>query len=403
MRRIQFLWFFLLPWTSLAQDLSGHWSGRLTQQGKSEVFSYEIDIRQNGETISGTSFSTTADGSASARFELTGIWNGKTLVLQELRQTEPEVPKWCIKYATLRLSTEAGEDRLAGNWRAPGCTPGEMTLARAVPAGRDTLEEELPFSMLGTWTGHLSQSDRDYGFFFELTLDEAPEGRSFIVSEGNGGHATHALRWSYDEKQQLLVVKELEVVEKTDPRWKWCIKRGNLRMRREGSRFIVEGPWEGFLEGLDPDLPKARCAPGRLYLEKPVLTRQVVRRTQEQSRTYELANDRKVKVERTLEVRSRDLRIRVWDNGTVDGDVVTLFLNGKRILHNFRVSKHKWSIPVTLDEESNFLILHADDLGDITPNTVAVAVDDGFSEQVIILSSNLRESGAVLIREFRVE
>ena len=103
------------------------------------------------------------------------------------------------------------------------------------------------------------------------------------------------------------------------------------------------------------------------------------------------------------EVRSRDLYLRVWDNGTVDGDVVTLFLNGRRILHNFRVSKRKRVIPVTLEAANNFLILHAEDLGDIIPNTVAVSIDDGFKEQIIILSSNLAESGAVLIREVKVE
>lgn len=45
------------------------------------------------------------------------------------------------------------------------------------------------------------------------------------------------------------------------------------------------------------------------------------------------------------------------------------------------------------------MVLHADDLGDISPNTVAVSIDDGQREQVIIVSSNLAESGALMIRK----
>jgi len=58
---------------------------------------------------------------------------------------------------------------------------------------------------------------------------------------------------------------------------------------------------------------------------------------------------------------------------------------------------------IKLEKKTNYLILHAEDLGDITPNTVAVSVDDGVKEQRIILSSNLRESGAVMIRQFQID
>ena len=104
-----------------------------------------------------------------------------------------------------------------------------------------------------------------------------------------------------------------------------------------------------------------------------------------------------------LEVQGSRLNIHVWDNGTVDGDRVTLFLNGERLLYNHYVNKHKMAIPVTLKQDNNFLILHAEDIGSITPNTVAVSVDDGVKEQTIILSSNLDFSGAVMIRRLKVD
>ncbi len=405
MKYFCFLFLFLsITLSPNAQLLSGRWEGVVTQEGKNSVFYYEIDVVQEGNAVSGTSYSVSKEGETEARFEISGVWDGQQLTLQEISQLEPEEPKWCLKFATLQFKMTDEGYQLDGEWRAPGCTPGRMTLTR-IPTRTttDTLEQELPFELSGAWTGHLSQSDRDYGFFFELTLEEAPEGSSYIVSEDNGGSAHHALRWSYDEAKKLLVFKEHWVTEKTDPRWPWCIKRGALQLRRDGMRYVLEGPWEGFIEGFESGSDNSQCAPGTVYLEKPVLTKTIVRQNEIQQQAYTATTQRKVKIERTLEVRSRQLYLRVWDNGTVDGDICTLFLNGRRILHNYRVSKHKWAIPITLEESNNFLILHADDLGDITPNTVAVSVDDGYTEQIVIVSSNLKESGAVMIREVKVD
>jgi len=400
-----FLAFLLLvPSVLTAQDLSGRWTGSLTQEGKQVVYHYEVDLRQDGDVVSGTAWSATDDGGSAARFLLTGVWQAPKLTLQEVQQTEPVEPRWCLKYAVLELKPAPGGYRLEGEWRAEGCTPGSMMLTKSASETPSTvMEEELPFTMTGAWTGQLSQSDRDYGFFFELELAAAPSGTSYIVSEDNGGSAYMALQWSYNAATETLVFKELAVAEKTDARWPWCIKRATLQRSRDGGRYVLEGAWTGYIEGHDPANPRAACAPGTLYLEKPVLTRQVVERTEAQQQVYRTENTRSIKVERTVEVESRDLRIRVWDNGTVDGDVCTVFLNGERLLHNYRVSKRRTAIPVTLQETNNFLILHAEDLGDIPPNTVAVSIDDGEREQIIILSSNLKESGAVLIREVKVD
>jgi hypothetical protein len=80
-----------------------------------------------------------------------------------------------------------------------------------------------------------------------------------------------------------------------------------------------------------------------------------------------------------------------------------LFLNGKMLLNKYRATRRKYEIPVTLEKPVNYLILHAINLGNITPNTVAVSVDDGRGEQIIMVSSTLKSSGAIMIREFRID
>lgn len=392
----------LLACLSLAaQDLSGHWEGYITQDGKTDTFFYQVDLKTGSKAYPGTSFSQTQDGGASASFQLTAYLDGQQLILQELNQIDPPKPKWCLKYATLTLEQFPFHDRLKGRWKADGCTPGEMMLERRKGPAEQESEEIIPPTITGKWTGTLSQSDRDYGFYFEVDLDKGKTGQSYIVSEDNGGNAFHKLEWQYDSIFQLLSFKELEVTSKTDPNWRWCIKSGTLSFRRENARLALEGDWNGFIEGFD--LETGPCANGRVYLEKPILTRTMVQKQSILQKPYEAESKRKIKVERVLEVQSSSIKIKVWDNGTVDGDVATIFLNGERILFNHRVDKRKFGIPVKLNQDDNFIVLHAESLGDISPNTVAISVDDGVKEQIIILSSNLDESGAVMIRKFRVK
>ena len=190
-------------------------------------------------------------------------------------------------------------------------------------------------------------------------------------------------------------------MERTDDKWKWCIKSGTFKLSRRGMSYFMEGDWSGFIEEHDPET--GACAPGSLILEKPVLTKEIRKEINVLTKPYEDQTGRVVKVGRTVEVKSRNVRIKIWDSGTVDGDYATLFLNGERILNNYRVQKYKRGIPVELNAEENLLILHAEDLGDIPPNTVAVSVVDGKEETVIIMNSNLKESDAILIRRFRLK
>ncbi len=382
-----------------AQNLAGVWKGNLSQQGSSAQYTYEMRITQDGASISGIAVSKAPTGD-SARFNLTGIWDAGKIILQELQQLEPKTPRWCLKYVELQLTQEGNQSILSGPWKADACEPGRMRLSKTKAFQQEVITETIPFSMPGRWTGHLSQSDREYGFYYELEIAEGGTGVSYIVSEDNGGSANHALTWAHNEASGQVSIRESEVVKRTDPQWPWCIKSANFRLRKTDQSYIIEGSWEGYIEGWEGQR-KGRCASGSILLEKPILTRQTVKMVEEAYQVAEKNTLRTVKVGRVLEVQSERLQIQVWDNGTVDGDAVTLFLNGERLLYNYRVSKRKMTVPVQLKQDNNFLILHAEDIGSISPNTVAVSVNDGVKEQVIILSSNLNFSGAVMIRRFR--
>lgn len=372
------------------------------QNGRPNVFSYQLDLQQEGTTLTGKAISITQDGTASAEFSIAGTWEGGgKLVLQELVQVTPKGGGWCLKYASLRLGTTGdGIWVLQGGWLADNCSPGTMRLVKEADSnqldvGADTFAPE------GIWTGELSQTDRSYEFYYELELKEGGKGFAKIMSEENGGSARQLLNWKLNENRDSLIIEEQGVIEKTDPNWRWCIKKLKLRLDEDVNRFGFHGVWEGRMDATETQKAGA-CAPGKVYLEKPILDKDVKASIRSlQTQTALSSQGRKLKLQRTIEVKSTDLTISVWDNGTEDGDVITLFFNGHQLAKQHRISKNKSNYRVKLSGNENFLILQADDLGSIKPNTVAVSINDGQREQILVMSADLEENGAVLIRKIQ--
>lgn len=388
----------LLSLSARAQDLSGTWEGTVSQNNKTQAYAYQMVLSQVAEKVSGTATATSADGLASAQFNLAGVWERGRLVLQEVYQIDPKGAPWCLKYATLQLGTDGqGQWQLQGPWEADGCAPGTMRL-RKISAGAPPEGAENAFSIFGNWIGHINQSDRDYAFVYEVNLEQGGKGVARIVSEAAGGSGRLALSWSYDPANDSLLIREERVLEKTDPQWKWCLKTLRLQLQREAAHDAFRGKWTGYIEGTMPKT--GACAPGQVYLEKPVMNSDLRENMRLLQRTS--TAERRILIQRSVEVKQSDLVLKIWDNGTEDGDVITVFLNGQKILHQHKLTKDPATLRVKLEQQDNFLIVYADDLGTIQPNTVALAVSDGEREQVLLLHSDLRETGAALIRQFKL-
>lgn len=107
-------------------------------------------------------------------------------------------------------------------------------------------------------------------------------------------------------------------------------------------------------------------------------------------------NGRRVKLQEKINVADTLIMAEVWDKGTVDGDRISLYLNGVEILHDYTVGRIKKEIPLHLVPGKNFLVMHALNLGRIPPNTAAIELNDGEGKpKLIILNSDLKKSGAV--------
>jgi len=108
-------------------------------------------------------------------------------------------------------------------------------------------------------------------------------------------------------------------------------------------------------------------------------------------------NGRNFVVQQKVILTSDMVTARIWDRGTVDGDVITLYLNGEKILENFTTSKTKKEVVLHLKPGENYLVMYAVNLGTIPPNTATIEIEDGSKSKSITINSDEKKSGALEI------
>jgi len=190
------------------------------------------------------------------------------------------------------------------------------------------------------------------------------------------------------------------------PNLETCIKSSILEFYILNGDYHLEGDWEGY--GHQTGGP---CTPGTIHWRKinpevekdnPVFSVDFEDDKKAENEVV-LSNknkvkkllDRKVNKEgKTVRVKSKKITIEVYDHKKNDGDLISLNYNGEWVLESHLIEKKEYKLTVELEgaDAPNYLILYANNLGTIPPNTAAVIVDDGVRRQRFVLNSDLKQS-----------
>ena len=101
-----------------------------------------------------------------------------------------------------------------------------------------------------------------------------------------------------------------------------------------------------------------------------------------------------------LDIVNSSLRLELYDNGEIDYDSVSLFLNNKLILPKTMLTHKAIRLTIQLDPslEYNELSMFAENLGRIPPNTAALIVYDGKIRYETLLTSDLSKSATLKLK-----
>lgn len=113
--------------------------------------------------------------------------------------------------------------------------------------------------------------------------------------------------------------------------------------------------------------------------------------------------ERKSEFKQVVHFKSDSLLLALYDNGEIDGDTVSVFMNGAPLLikQGLKAYAIKKTIYIGKDNEDFNLVLYADNLGLYPPNTGLLVVRDGDDIYNIRFSSDLQKSSGVVFRKKR--
>jgi len=276
----------------------------------------------------------------------------------------------------------------------------------------------------GVWTGYLRTpgSKLDY----ELTISEGNKkfsGYSLIIYPKDGIENIGIKEAKIKQGKKDILIEDGELVYDNFSTRPTRVKMfGKLSLATKDSLMILRGEFST----RSLDFRDTRTYSGEIYLEKsakPVSSKLLITLDEinfphhlsflatakkkpipEVTITPRTKTNRKIVKIRDIDFSSDSLLLSFYDNGTIDGDTVTISLNGKILVEKLglKANAFKITIPAAIKPgDSLLLVMHAESLGLIPPNTGLLIIQDGSIRHEIRFEGDLQKSSAVILRKKR--
>lgn len=109
--------------------------------------------------------------------------------------------------------------------------------------------------------------------------------------------------------------------------------------------------------------------------------------------------ERERKVIKTITVNTDSITLRVYDNGVVDGDIVSVIYNDRTVIDKLSLTSKAYVIKIPVNKTGlNTIVFHAHNLGEFPPNTALLEILYGNKKEELTVSSDLTVSSMIDIR-----
>lgn len=169
-----------------------------------------------------------------------------------------------------------------------------------------------------------------------------------------------------------------------------CLGNYTMKLSSTDTSFRLEGRWK------DNSTALFHCAASGVWLEKSKAAEIQQAPALKSEKVVERTSD----IQSVIEVNANEkesISIELYDNGIVDHDSVSLYLDDSLILYKQFVSARPITITISLDKKNslNKLKLVAESLGSIPPCTVLMFINTKRKKYQVNLSSTFNSNGIV--------
>jgi len=104
---------------------------------------------------------------------------------------------------------------------------------------------------------------------------------------------------------------------------------------------------------------------------------------------------------KTITTSAKDVYIKIYDNGTIDNDTVSVYVDNKLVISRQRLTDKAITVKISLDENIPFheLVMVAENLGEIPPNTSLMIVNAGDQQYEVRITSTEQKNAVVHFRK----
>lgn len=401
MRNSKYLIIFsiaFLPAKLMAQDITGLWKGTLYNDSTKKNYRYEIGISEEKGKLSGFShtFFLVNDkefyGVKKVKVRKT---DGKIIIEDAglIANNYPEAPaKGVRQLNVLTLEIKDSIMTLTGPFTT------NRTKEYSALTGTINLQRKNDFWQ-SALIPHLQELGRSNDLSFvkkENDLIKAKEETERIAIQKE----TAAKKALEEAKKEIAVaekpVKKDEI--KTEAKTKERLKEINPGDPKEnGSTASTEIPSNKKKEKQDKKKEEKAAAKQPVAVIQPKENKPIVIKSN--APAAEVASRANV-IQQTVYFTSDSLQISLYDNGEVDGDTVSVLMNGKIIMAKEGLSTNavRKTIYAGSITDSIELVMYAENLGTIAPNTGLLVVHDGKSIYEIRFSGDLKKNASIILR-----
>jgi hypothetical protein len=204
-------------------------------------------------------------------------------------------------------------------------------------------------------------------------------------------------RYNGNTKRMVIIENDLmenHVPEACVP----CIKTYDLSWSKSGNEEILSGECKG------REFGSATACPSYKILLKRVAKSDFPVDIDQKPELLELQKKLNLKPRnkeliKTITVPVSEIRLDFYDNAEIDNDTITVLLNGKLLLYRQMLKATPLTITMNAFPNTDYeLIMYADNLGTIPPNTALLVITAGVNKYEVRLASSEETSAAVKFR-----
>ncbi|MEO6548586.1 MAG: N-acetylmuramoyl-L-alanine amidase [Ferruginibacter sp.] len=102
-----------------------------------------------------------------------------------------------------------------------------------------------------------------------------------------------------------------------------------------------------------------------------------------------------------IDIRQPNFKVDLYDDGDIDGDIVSVYYNGKLLLNNKKLTEKPLTLNLSTDPSiaENELLIYAENEGDIPPNTALMIVTEGATRTEVRITSDEKKNGVVIFNK----